>query len=229
MREIPAWLPYAVLAVAALAVLWWLAQKVLAALEKVVSFLVKASVVAVVAVAVLGFAVTLTHPPSVGTSGSPAVAAPAIAAPAAQKLLCPTPGFGISQYFGPVSWTVEGPYTFQGTYYPHFHTGIDLMATMGVEIHAAEDGVVSFSGKEAEYAQKGPGYGYGLMVEVKAGNRVTRYAHMSKILATEGQHVTRGQPLGLVGSTGASTAPHLHFGVSDNGGWVDPIPLMDPC
>jgi len=85
------------------------------------------------------------------------------------------------------------------------HTGLDFPADVGVPIHAAAGGVVLFSEAHPQY---------GNMVEVDHGRGlVTRYAHTSKILVHAGDIVKRGQLIALVGTSGRSTGPHLHFEV----------------
>ena len=65
--------------------------------------------------------------------------------------------------------------------------------------------------------------GYGNMVEIDHGNNlVTRYGHMSQVLATEGEMVKAGAVIGRIGSTGRSTGPHLHYEVRVDGEPVDP-------
>ncbi len=89
------------------------------------------------------------------------------------------------------------------------HGGIDIAVGSGKPIKAAEDGTVLLVAKEA---------GYGLYVIVDHGGGIsTLYAHASKLLVKKGDVVTRGQTLALVGSTGISTGPHLHFEVRVNG------------
>ena len=94
------------------------------------------------------------------------------------------------------------------------HTGLDFAAPTGTPIMAAAVGSVVTS--EHHYA-------YGNMVEIDHGNDlVTRYAHASKILVKKGDLVKRGQVIALVGSTGRSTGPHLHFEVMMQGQFQDP-------
>lgn len=95
------------------------------------------------------------------------------------------------------------------------HTGIDLAAPAGTPILAAESGTVSLVRKL--------GTGYGWYVVVSHGSNIsTLYAHMSSIIVTQGQVVSRGQKLGGVGTTGSSTGNHLHFEVRVNGSHVSP-------
>lgn len=86
-----------------------------------------------------------------------------------------------------------------------FHAGLDFAADMGTQVFATADGKVNFSGKKS---------GYGNCIEIDHGyNYKTRYAHLSKIIVPEGKEVKRGELIGLVGSTGKSTGPHLHYEV----------------
>ncbi len=83
------------------------------------------------------------------------------------------------------------------------HEGIDVAASRGTPIYAAESGRVIHSGRQG---------GYGKVVIVKhAGSYRTVYAHASKLLVKKGAFVERGQKIALVGSTGRSTGPHVHF------------------
>jgi len=96
------------------------------------------------------------------------------------------------------------------------HQGIDFAATVGEPIYAMSAGTVVHSGWE---------HGYGKSVVLDHGNGVeTRYGHCSKLLVKEGQQIAKGDVIGLVGSTGHSTGPHLHFevivdGVRKNPAW----------
>ena len=96
-----------------------------------------------------------------------------------------------------------------------FHSGIDLTTGKpGAEISSVAGGVVTWAG---------PRSGYGLMVEVNHGNGfTTRYAHSQELFVEVGDLVARNEKLALVGSTGRSTGPHVHFEVYKNGRVVDP-------
>ena len=99
-----------------------------------------------------------------------------------------------------------------------YHTGIDMACPQGTPILASSSGTVSFAG----YSNI-----YGNYVIIKHANGYqTLYAHMSKILAKKGQWVSQGTRIGLVGSTGYSTGPHLHFTVYKNGQLVNPMTLI---
>lgn len=123
----------------------------------------------------------------------------------------------------PSGWPVQGGWISSGfgvradpfNGHQAMHEGVDIAAPMGSPIHAMGDGVISFSGERA---------GYGLMVEIThESGLVTRYAHTSAILVKVGDRVKKGQEIALVGSTGRSTGPHLHFEVVRNGVAVDPM------
>ncbi|HAS43739.1 MAG TPA: peptidase M23 [Microscillaceae bacterium] len=97
----------------------------------------------------------------------------------------------------------------------HFHPGIDFAAPYNTPIYATADGVV----KRSEYMG-----GYGNTVDIDHGyNYVTRYAHMASFKVKPGDKVKRGQCIGYVGSTGFSTAPHVHYEVLKNGKQIDPV------
>ena len=102
---------------------------------------------------------------------------------------------------------------------PAFHAGLDFKAPIGAPIYAAARGQVAFVG------QRG---GYGNCVEIDHGNGLlTRYAHMSGFRTHVGHPVMAGQLIGVVGSTGRSTGPHLHFEVRLNGQPVNPRPFLE--
>lgn len=99
------------------------------------------------------------------------------------------------------------------------HPGIDLATAYGTPVYATADGTVLRAGWNSG--------GYGNMVELDHGRGITtRYGHMSAILVREGDHVTRGEEIGRVGSTGRSTGNHLHYEVRIDGRPVNPIPFM---
>jgi murein DD-endopeptidase MepM/ murein hydrolase activator NlpD len=100
-----------------------------------------------------------------------------------------------------------------------FHAGLDFHAGYGAPIHAAGNGIVSFVGQRS---------GYGNVVEIDHGNGLlTRYAHMSAFRTRLGQEVSAGDVIGLIGSTGRSTGPHLHFEVRINNRAVNPRPFLE--
>jgi murein DD-endopeptidase MepM/ murein hydrolase activator NlpD len=100
-----------------------------------------------------------------------------------------------------------------------FHPGIDLAGAYGTPIYATADGTVTRAGWNSG--------GYGNMVELDHGRGIsTRYGHMSAVLVHVGDHVTRGEQIGRMGSTGRSTGNHLHYEVRIDGRPVNPIPFM---
>lgn len=98
------------------------------------------------------------------------------------------------------------------------HSGIDIPNPAGTPVYATADGVVG----RAERAG-----GYGNLVQIEHGNGLeTRYGHLSRILVEANAHVHKGQLIGLVGSTGRSTGPHLHYEVRVAGQAVNPVPFV---
>jgi hypothetical protein len=96
------------------------------------------------------------------------------------------------------------------------HKGIDFTAPKGTKVYSTGDGVV----KKVEHAR----WGYGSHIVISHGyGYTTLYGHLSRINVKPGQKVTRGQLIGLVGSTGKSTGPHLHYEVAKNGVEVNPV------
>lgn len=100
-----------------------------------------------------------------------------------------------------------------------FHNGIDLAASMGTAIYAALDGTVSSTGYDVTY-------GNYVIVSHHSGYQ-TLYGHMSKILVSKGKHVTTATRIGLVGNTGQSTGPHVHFTVYKNRATINPSTLWN--
>jgi murein DD-endopeptidase MepM/ murein hydrolase activator NlpD len=117
---------------------------------------------------------------------------------------------GLSSTFGMRIHPVDG--------LRRMHWGIDLAADKGTLVSAAGKGIV---------VQAGWTGGFGLFVEVRhPGDVTTRYGHLSRLLCAVGDPVDPGRPLGLVGSTGLSTGPHLHFEVWRGGEAKDPLALL---
>jgi murein DD-endopeptidase MepM/ murein hydrolase activator NlpD len=103
-----------------------------------------------------------------------------------------------------------------GTNYTDYHPAIDLYGTLGVNIYAADSGVVVYAGWN--------NWGYGNLTVIDHGNGwQTVYGHQSAILVFCGANVTRGNIIGQLGSTGNSTGPHLHFEMLINGVHVNPL------
>lgn len=106
-----------------------------------------------------------------------------------------------------------------------FHCGLDIAGKSGTPVYALQEGYVVFSGTKG---------GYGEVVTIKHQYSdipelpiiETMYAHNSKILVNVGQYVRRGDVIALIGSTGRSTGPHLHFEVHYSGGYVNPVDYL---
>ena len=100
------------------------------------------------------------------------------------------------------------------------HPGIDLSGSYGTPIYATAEGTVLRAGWNSG--------GYGNLVEIDHGRGIsTRYGHMSAILVSAGQHVTRGEQIGRMGSTGRSTGNHLHYEVRIDGRAGEPDPVHE--
>jgi murein DD-endopeptidase MepM/ murein hydrolase activator NlpD len=116
----------------------------------------------------------------------------------------------ISSYFG----ERQDPFTGEEA----IHKGVDFAGNLGDEVVAVAAGVVTWAGGRA---------GYGKLVEISHGNGfVTRYAHNQRSLVQVGDTVTRGEPIALMGSSGRSTGPHVHFEVLRNGRQVNPLTFV---
>jgi len=116
----------------------------------------------------------------------------------------------ISSYFG------EREDPFDGR--EAFHKGVDFAGTAGQTVIAVAAGIVTWAGERT---------GFGKLIEINHGDGfVTRYAHNERTLVSVGQTVKRGDALALMGSTGRSTGPHVHFEVLRNGRQVDPLTFI---
>lgn len=125
----------------------------------------------------------------------------------------------------PTLWPVYAPITspFGERFHPILrryiiHEGVDLGAEYGTRVRATAAGTVIFAGWEE-------GYGNVVKIDHEYGYE-TRYAHNSQLLVYRGQFVKKGQIISLSGSTGESTAPHLHYEVRINGRPVNPVPFL---
>lgn len=126
-----------------------------------------------------------------------------------QSFRQPVPGARLSSAFGPRIHPVHGG--------RRMHRGVDFAAQEGTQVHAMQDGLVTFAGRKR---------GYGFLVEIEhPGDVVTRYGHLGAegLAVKQGERVRRGQAIGAVGNTGTSTAPHLHYEVIVAGAAVSPL------
>ena len=131
-------------------------------------------------------------------------------------VLMPVKAAAITQRFGCTALEIE-PWSIECATH-HFHSGIDLAGPLGTPIYAATGGVITM------HRERG-GYGLYILVTRDAGLS-TLYAHLDWPLVRPGDLVAAGQAIALMGSTGNSTGPHLHFEVRIAGVPVDPLPLL---
>ncbi|MBQ9434128.1 MAG: peptidoglycan DD-metalloendopeptidase family protein [Synergistaceae bacterium] len=126
---------------------------------------------------------------------------------------------------GKMMWPVDGKISspFGKWRGKHRHEGIDIPMPHGTPIRAARNGVVARTGNNSTMGFRG--YGNFVMLD-HGGNVKTFYAHCSKVAVREGQKVMQGEIIGYVGSTGRSTANHLHFEVRINDAKVNPVPYL---
>jgi len=116
----------------------------------------------------------------------------------------------ISSYFG------ERMDPFNGE--QAMHKGVDFATDVGADVLAVASGIVTWAG---------PREGYGNLIEINHGNGYsTRYAHNAEMLVNVGDTVQRGQAVAVVGSTGRSTGPHVHFEVLHDGVQIDPMAFV---
>ncbi len=98
------------------------------------------------------------------------------------------------------------------------HTGMDFKAQYGSRVYSSAPGTVTHAGRKG---------GYGKLVEIRhAGGFTTRYAHLSRLQVSEGDHVVAGDVIGNVGSTGRSTGPHLHYEIRRSDNALDPAAFV---
>jgi murein DD-endopeptidase MepM/ murein hydrolase activator NlpD len=120
-----------------------------------------------------------------------------------------TRGF-VSSYFGERADPFDGREA--------FHKGVDFAGAVGDKVVAVAEGVVTWAGERS---------GFGKLVEINHGDGyITRYAHNQRTLVAVGQMVKRGEAVALMGSTGRSTGPHVHFEVLRNGRQVNPLSFV---
>jgi murein DD-endopeptidase MepM/ murein hydrolase activator NlpD len=132
--------------------------------------------------------------------------------------------FGATPSIWPASGFLSSTYSLHRRH-PIFHDfrphyGIDISARRGSPIVATAAGTVSKSGWEN---------GHGNFVEIDHGHGIrTTYSHASRVVVRAGQEVERGDTIALVGSTGFSIAPHVHYEVHENGKPIDPLRYIFP-
>ncbi|MBQ7861329.1 MAG: M23 family metallopeptidase [Clostridia bacterium] len=128
-----------------------------------------------------------------------------------QAMISPVEEGRYTSYFGERTDPISEGYD--------YHKGLDIGADEGDRIRAVYDGTVTSVGEDSRS-------GNYIFLEHKNGY-VTFYCHCSEIIAQEGAVIRQGETIALVGSTGYSTGPHLHFEVRKNGESIDPLPLIE--
>jgi murein DD-endopeptidase MepM/ murein hydrolase activator NlpD len=127
----------------------------------------------------------------------------------------PAPALDPASFIWPMRGPIGSPFGRRGG---RPHEGVDIMARTGVPIVASQAGTVTKAGWMN---------GYGNTVVIDHGDGVsTLYAHQSRMVARNGQHLEQGELLGFVGATGRVTAPHLHYEVHINGVPRNPMPWL---
>ena len=133
---------------------------------------------------------------------------PSTGVPSSSGWVCPLPYYTLTSPFGMRLHPVLGYY--------RMHNGVDMSAAQGTTIYATRSGKVTVASYQAG--------GAGNYVSINHGDGFSSiYMHMTHYIVSVGQYVTAGQVIGYVGSTGISTGPHLHFGISYNGTYVNPM------
>ena len=128
--------------------------------------------------------------------------------PSSSGWVCPVPYYTLTSPFGMRVHPIRGTWT--------MHNGVDMAAAQGTPIYAAKSGRVTVTSFQAG--------GAGYYVSINHGDGFSSiYMHMTHYIVSPGMYVNAGQVIGYVGSTGGSTGPHLHFGISYNGKYVNPM------
>ena len=147
-----------------------------------------------------------TYVPPTTRPGNDTTPSPEV--PSSSGWVCPVPYYTLTSPFGMRIHPISGKWK--------MHNGVDMAAAQGTPIYAAKSGKVT----TASYQAGGAGY----YVSINHGDGFSSiYMHMTHYIVSPGQYVTAGQVIGYVGSTGGSTGPHLHFGISYNGTYVNPM------
>ena len=147
-----------------------------------------------------------TYVPPTTRPGNDTTPSPEV--PSSSGWICPVPYYTLTSPFGMRVHPISGQWK--------MHNGVDMACAQGTPIYAAKSGKVT----TASYQAGGAGY----YVSINHGDGFSSvYMHMTHFIVAPGQYVNAGQVIGYVGSTGGSTGPHLHFGISYNGTYVNPM------
>lgn len=148
-------------------------------------------------------------PPTTKPSGSDTT--PSTQAPSSSGWVKPVSSYTITSAFGMRLHPIKKVWK--------MHQGVDMAAAQGTPIYASKSGKVT----TASFQAGGAGY----YVSINHGDGFSSvYMHMTHFIVSPGQYVSAGQVIGYVGSTGGSTGPHLHFGISYNGTYVNPMDYL---
>jgi murein DD-endopeptidase MepM/ murein hydrolase activator NlpD len=139
-------------------------------------------------------------------------------APSAFGFKWPELTFRVTQEWGPTNFVLEPSYSYKGTYYQHFHGGIDIANGCGTPILAVGNGTVRASGQPLWPWDSG----YGVVISHGSGVQSWYWHLRAQVIVSPGQVVSRGQVIGYEGNTGNSTGCHLHFAINDHGVWENP-------
>jgi len=146
-------------------------------------------------------------PPTTRPTVSSGSTKPSTSAPSSSGWVCPVPYYTLTSPFGMRVHPISGKWK--------MHNGVDMACAQGTPIYAAKSGkvtVASWQNSAGNYVSINHGDGFSSI-----------YMHMTHYIVSPGQYVNAGQVIGYVGSTGGSTGPHLHFGISYNGSYVNPM------
>ena len=147
-----------------------------------------------------------TYVPTTKPSGTDT--SPSTQAPSSSGWVCPLKSYTLTSPFGMRVHPILG--------YERMHNGVDMAAPAGTPIYAAKSGKVTVTSYQAG--------GAGNYVSINHGDGFSSiYMHMTRYIVSRGQYVNAGQVIGYVGNTGLSKGNHLHFGISYNGTYVNPM------
>jgi murein DD-endopeptidase MepM/ murein hydrolase activator NlpD len=159
--------------------------------------------------------------PSIGTSNKPAETAPRPGAGSAKAPEAPLPAAVPNQYTGAYRWPLDAGIVSSeyGARWGKVHKGIDIAANTGEPVYAVADGAVIYAGDGLR--------GYGNVVILRHDRQMSSlYAHNSALKVKLGDQVKQGDLISLLGSTGQSTGPHVHFEFREGDAAVDPRSLL---
>jgi len=156
-------------------------------------------------------------------ASSPSATSPSAAAPLTASVGAPAPGRAApkSQLDATMRWPVEAGVISSeyGARWGKMHKGIDIAADVGEPVYAVADGDVIYAGDGLR--------GYGNVIIIQHGERISSlYAHNSELRVRQGEHVAQGTLIALMGSTGHSTGPHVHFELRQGDVAVNPHTLL---